>query len=186
MRLTLPAVASLPAGVAIPSAWVRVQGYRAVIAGQGALNADGSPAGPIGQVPTEVSLEDAQHSAELAVLANIKAVLVELPTKNDSAFCLAPPIITHIISCPCCYDGDGRPDYVVQSEVRTSMPGKDAAASTRARAFTCGTKPCDRNLKACRWFGSVRGSCKNCECLANVLNTRILTERPDSPILRLT
>ncbi len=81
LRLTLPAAASLPAGVEIPFAWVRVRGDRAFIAGHGALNADGSPAGPFGKVPTEVSLDDAKRSAELAalaVLSSIRAALGDL------------------------------------------------------------------------------------------------------------
>ncbi len=78
LRLTLPAAASLPAGVEIPFAWVRVRGSRAFIAGHGALDADGSPAGPFGQVPTEVSLEDAQRSAMLAVLAVLSSIQVVL------------------------------------------------------------------------------------------------------------
>ncbi|HEX3426330.1 MAG TPA: RidA family protein [Acidimicrobiales bacterium] len=79
--LTLPAAAALPPGVAIPFAWVRVRGNRAFVSGHGALAADGSPAGPFGQVPNEVTLQEAQHSARLAtlaVLASLKAVLGEL------------------------------------------------------------------------------------------------------------
>ena len=81
LGLALPAAATLPAGLEIPFAWVRVRGDRAFIAGHGALNTDGSPAGPFGKVPSEVSLEDAQHSARLgilAVLSSVKAALGDL------------------------------------------------------------------------------------------------------------
>ena len=42
--------------------------------GHGALGIDGAPVGPFGRVPGEVSLEDAQESARLAVLAMLGAV----------------------------------------------------------------------------------------------------------------
>ncbi len=77
----LPAAAIFPTGVEIPFAWARVRGNRAFIAGHGALRLDGSPSGPFGKVPSDVSLEDAQHSAELAVLAvlsSVKAALGDL------------------------------------------------------------------------------------------------------------
>jgi enamine deaminase RidA (YjgF/YER057c/UK114 family) len=81
LGLVLPAAATLPAGVEIPFSWVRVRGDRAFVAGHGALNTDGSPAGPFGKVPSEVSLEDAQQSARLAILAalaSVKAALGDL------------------------------------------------------------------------------------------------------------
>jgi enamine deaminase RidA (YjgF/YER057c/UK114 family) len=69
LGLTLPAAAALPPGVEIPFAWVRVRGHWAFVSGHGALAADGSPAGPFGKIPSEVTLQEAQHSARLAVLA---------------------------------------------------------------------------------------------------------------------
>jgi enamine deaminase RidA (YjgF/YER057c/UK114 family) len=81
LGLTLPAAASLPPGVEIPFAWVRVRGNRAFVSGHGALAADGSPAGPFGKVPSEVTLQEAQDSARLAilaVLASLKTVLGDL------------------------------------------------------------------------------------------------------------
>jgi len=79
--LTLPAAATLPLGVEIPFAWVRVRGDRAFVSGHGALAGDGSPAGPFGKVPSEVSLDEAQQSARLAtlaVLASLKSALGDL------------------------------------------------------------------------------------------------------------
>ncbi len=81
LELILPAPAALPPGVEIPFAWVRVHGDRAFVSGHGALDASGSPAGPFGKVPSEVSLVDAQHSARLAtlaVLASLKSALGDL------------------------------------------------------------------------------------------------------------
>ncbi len=81
LGLILPAPAALPAGVEIPFAWVRLRGNRAYVSGHGALAADGSPAGPFGKVPIEVTLEEAQHSARLAtlaVLASLKTAIGDL------------------------------------------------------------------------------------------------------------
>ncbi len=48
---------------------VRVRGQRALIAGHGPLNADGSLAGQLGKVPSDVSLEQAYETARLVGLA---------------------------------------------------------------------------------------------------------------------
>jgi enamine deaminase RidA (YjgF/YER057c/UK114 family) len=71
----------LPAGVEMPFAWVRLRRDRAYISGHGALEPDGTPAGPFGKVPDQVSLEQAQHSASLAllaILASLKAAVGDL------------------------------------------------------------------------------------------------------------
>lgn len=81
LGLTLPAEAALPPGVDIPFAWVRVRGNRAFVSGHGALGPDGSPAGPFGKVPSDVTLEEAEQSARLAalaVLASLKTALGDL------------------------------------------------------------------------------------------------------------
>jgi enamine deaminase RidA (YjgF/YER057c/UK114 family) len=49
-----------------------------VLSGHGALTPDGAPAGPFGRVPSEVSLEDAQQSARLTVLAMFGALRLTL------------------------------------------------------------------------------------------------------------
>ncbi len=74
LGLQLPPEPVLPPGVRVPFDWVRVLGERCVLSGHGALAADGSPAGPFGSVPSEVSLEDAQQSARLTVLAMLGAL----------------------------------------------------------------------------------------------------------------
>ncbi len=48
------------------------------MSGHGALNADGSPAGPFGKVPTDVSLSEAQASARLANLAMLSSLRASL------------------------------------------------------------------------------------------------------------
>ncbi len=81
MGLDLPAEAKVPPGMTIPFQWVRVRGRRAFVSGHGALAADGSPFGPFGKVPSQVSLEDAQASARaatLAMLASLKRAVGEL------------------------------------------------------------------------------------------------------------
>jgi enamine deaminase RidA (YjgF/YER057c/UK114 family) len=81
LGLVLPAETKLPAGVGISFAWVRVRGNRAFVSGHGALAEDGSPAGPFGKVPGDVSLEAAQQSARLAglaILASLKRTLADL------------------------------------------------------------------------------------------------------------
>ncbi|MDP1818626.1 MAG: RidA family protein [Acidimicrobiales bacterium] len=75
LGLQLPGEAMLPPGVTTPFKWVRVRGNRAYVSGHGALAADGTPLGPFGKVPSQVSLEEAQassRSALLAMLASLK------------------------------------------------------------------------------------------------------------------
>jgi enamine deaminase RidA (YjgF/YER057c/UK114 family) len=72
--LILPAETKLPPHISIPFEWVRVVGDRCLVSGHGAVDADGVPSPPFGRVPSEVSLEDAQHSARLAALAVLSAV----------------------------------------------------------------------------------------------------------------
>jgi enamine deaminase RidA (YjgF/YER057c/UK114 family) len=72
--LQLPPEPVLPPAVRVPFDWVRVVGERCVLSGHGALGPDGAPAGPFGSVPSEVSLEDAQQAARLAVLAMLGAM----------------------------------------------------------------------------------------------------------------
>lgn len=81
LGLVLPAAPKLPPGVTIPFEWVRVHGDHVFVSGHGPLAEDGTPASPFGKVPTEVSLEDAQHSARLtalAVMAALKAAVGDL------------------------------------------------------------------------------------------------------------
>ena len=69
LGLVLPEAAKPPPGIRISFSWVRVRGDRAFVSGHGALAPDGSPAGPFGKVPSEVSLEEAQASARTTALS---------------------------------------------------------------------------------------------------------------------
>ncbi|HEX8859911.1 MAG TPA: RidA family protein [Actinomycetes bacterium] len=81
LGLVLPEAAKVPPGIRTSFSWVRVRGNRAFVSGHGALAPDGSPAGPFGKVPAEVSLEEAQASARetaLSVLGSLKRALGDL------------------------------------------------------------------------------------------------------------
>jgi enamine deaminase RidA (YjgF/YER057c/UK114 family) len=70
----LPAAPRMPAGVTTTFSWVRVLGDRVLVSGHGPQQPDGSPAGPFGRVPDQVTLEQAQASARLAALSVISSV----------------------------------------------------------------------------------------------------------------
>jgi enamine deaminase RidA (YjgF/YER057c/UK114 family) len=74
LGLQLPPEPLLPPGVRIPFEWVRVVDSRCVLSGHGALGPTGAPAGPFGRVPSEVSLEAAQESARLTILAMLSSL----------------------------------------------------------------------------------------------------------------
>jgi len=81
LGLVLPAPLILPPGVTLPFPWVRLHGDRAFVSGHAAQNADGSLAGPLGKVGSEVTLEQAQHAARLtalSILASLKRELGDL------------------------------------------------------------------------------------------------------------
>jgi enamine deaminase RidA (YjgF/YER057c/UK114 family) len=81
LGLELPEPTALPPGMTIPFAWVRVSGSRVFISGHGATARDGTPVGPFGRVPSEVSLEDAQASARataLSVLGDLSRTIGDL------------------------------------------------------------------------------------------------------------
>lgn len=64
--LVLPEPATMPVGVGTAFSWVRVIGDRVLVSGHGPQNLDGSPAGPFGRVPADVSLEQAAKSVSPA------------------------------------------------------------------------------------------------------------------------
>ncbi|QQZ13794.1 MULTISPECIES: RidA family protein [Rhodococcus] len=74
LGLVLPRAVQLPPGVELPFSWVRVHGRRALVVGHGPLAEDGTPAGPFGSVPADVSAADATHSARLTALAVLAGV----------------------------------------------------------------------------------------------------------------
>ena len=81
LGLVLPAPLVLPPGVVLPFPWVRIHGTRAFVSGHGPQHPDGSLAGPFGKVGSDVTLEQARHSARLtalAILASLKRSLGDL------------------------------------------------------------------------------------------------------------
>jgi len=81
LGLQLPGTPTMPAGVVAAFSWVRIVGDRVLVSGHGAQDLDGSPAGPFGRVPDEVSAEQAMGSARaaaLSVLSSVKNSIGEL------------------------------------------------------------------------------------------------------------
>lgn len=79
--LLLPKAPAMPPAVATTFSWVRVAGQRVLVSGHGAVDAEGSPAGPFGRVPDEVDLEQAQQSARLvaaSVIADVERAVGDL------------------------------------------------------------------------------------------------------------
>jgi enamine deaminase RidA (YjgF/YER057c/UK114 family) len=70
----LPSTPRMPPGVTITLSWVRVIGNRVLVSGHGPQTPDGSPAGPFGRVPDQITLEQAQASARLTALSVIGSV----------------------------------------------------------------------------------------------------------------
>jgi enamine deaminase RidA (YjgF/YER057c/UK114 family) len=80
LGLTLPEPQRLPGGN-YPFEPVLIRGDRAMVAGHGPLNPDGSVAGPFGKVGGELSLEQGQAAARLvalAMIADLKRALGDL------------------------------------------------------------------------------------------------------------
>ena len=81
MGLVLPEPVKLPPGFKIPFSWTRVRGHRVYVSGHGPLDPDGSISGPLGKVPSEVALDQAQEAARkaaLAILSSLKRDLGDL------------------------------------------------------------------------------------------------------------
>ena len=81
LGLILPEPLQTPPGLVLPFSFVRVRGDRAYVSGHGALNPDGSLAGPFGKVGEEVSVEQGYEAARLtalAVLASLRRALGDL------------------------------------------------------------------------------------------------------------
>jgi hypothetical protein len=107
LGLVLPEPTQAPSGVRLPFAFVRVRGNRALIAGHGPLNPDGSLAGPFGKVPSEVSVDEAYASARLvclAMLGSLQRAIADLDrvtawlrvfgmVNSDPDFALQPNVI---------------------------------------------------------------------------------------------
>jgi hypothetical protein len=69
LGLVLPPPLKPPAGVVLPFQFVRVVGRRALIAGHGPQDTDGSVASPRGKVGKDLTVEQGYHAARLTALA---------------------------------------------------------------------------------------------------------------------
>lgn len=78
MGLLLPEPVKVPPDIKLPFAMVRVLGTRAIISGHGPQNPDGTLAGPFGKVGSEVTVEEAYHSARLTALSILGSLKREL------------------------------------------------------------------------------------------------------------
>ncbi len=85
LGLVLPDPIQTPPGLVLPFAWVRVRGDRAYVSGHGALDSDGSLAGPLGKVGAEVSEEQAYEAARLTALSMLGSLKRELGDLNRVA-----------------------------------------------------------------------------------------------------
>jgi hypothetical protein len=81
LGLTLPPAIVPPPGVVLPFAFVKVVGDRALISGHGPQAADGTVAGPFGQVGTDVTVDEAYEAARLtglSILGSLRRALGDL------------------------------------------------------------------------------------------------------------
>ena len=81
LGLVLPPPLQVPPDVRLPFASVRVVGDRAWVSGHGPQAADGTISGPFGKVGSDISLEEAQGSAQLvglSILASLQRALGDL------------------------------------------------------------------------------------------------------------
>ena len=69
LDLALPPPLKPPSGVVLPFQFVRVVGRRALIAGHGPQDPDGSVAQPRGKVGRDITVEQGYHAARLTALA---------------------------------------------------------------------------------------------------------------------
>ena len=81
LGLVLPEATKVPPGFKFSFAWTRIRGNRIYLAGHAPLAPDGTFVGPVGKVPSEVSLEEAQEAARntaLSMLGSLKRELGDL------------------------------------------------------------------------------------------------------------
>ena len=80
LGLVLPPEVQPPPGVVLPFAFVNIRFDRVIVSGHGPQLADGALAPPFGQVPGDVSLEEAVESARLTALSMLGSLQRELGT----------------------------------------------------------------------------------------------------------
>ena len=85
LGLVLPPPVQPPAGVLLPFRFVRLIGHRALIAGHGPQNPDGSIAAPLGKLGRELTVEQGYVAARLtalSILGSLKRALGDLDRIN--------------------------------------------------------------------------------------------------------
>lgn len=81
LGIELPPPLKLPEGTKLPFPWVNVRGDRVFVSGHAAQEADGSLAGPFGQLGAEVTVEEGYALARktgLAMLGSLERELGDL------------------------------------------------------------------------------------------------------------
>ena len=80
LGLTLPPPVAVPPGVEFPFAFVNVVGDRGIVSGHGPQAADGSLAGPLGVVGTDLTVDQGYDAARLVGLSMLGSLQRELGT----------------------------------------------------------------------------------------------------------
>jgi enamine deaminase RidA (YjgF/YER057c/UK114 family) len=85
LGFSLPAPWNLPSGTLTGSILVRVHQQRVLVGGHLPLDSQGQVCGPFGKVGTDISVEQAQEAARLALLAILAALKQHLGTLDTIA-----------------------------------------------------------------------------------------------------
>lgn len=78
LGLVLPVALQVPPGLAVPLSMVKIIGNRLLVSGHGPQNDDGSIAQPLGQVGTDLSVEQATEAARKTALTMVGTLEREL------------------------------------------------------------------------------------------------------------
>ena len=76
--LVLPAPLQVPPGVNVPLAMIKVLGKRVLVSGHGPQEADGSIAQPLGQVGSDLTVEEGAAAARKVALAMLGTIQREI------------------------------------------------------------------------------------------------------------
>jgi hypothetical protein len=78
LGLELPAALQIPPGVDVPLVMLKISGRRVIVSGHGPQETDGSIAQPLGQVGTELTLEQGIEAARKTALTMVGTLQREL------------------------------------------------------------------------------------------------------------
>ena len=78
LGLVLPAPLQIPPGVNVPLAMIKVLGKRVLVSGHGPQEADGSIAQPLGQVGSDLTVEEGAAAARKVALAMLGTIQLEI------------------------------------------------------------------------------------------------------------